>query len=81
MRFQPKTLLAAVLLVLAASPALAMVMVMVVMVIIMAGLLPARSRARILAISCWRADITWFAIGASETPRNSLANSRNYWRA
>ena len=79
MRFQPKTLLAAALLVVWLHPPL-----------LpnnctrrdgLTGLLPARSRARVLAFSCSPADITWFAVGASETPRNSLANSRNYWRA
>jgi hypothetical protein len=34
-----------------------------------------------LAFSCLPADITWFAAGASETRTNSLANSRNHWRA
>ena len=29
---------------------------------------PALSRARVLAILCWQADITWFAGGANETP-------------
>src|ERR1700730_6517704 len=47
----------------------------------LALLLPARSRVRVLVISCSPADITWFAVGASKTPGNSLANSRNHCRA
>ena len=79
MRFQPKSLLAAALLALAASPALAVLLRYGV--VRRAELLPVRSRARVLAFSCSLADITWFAVGASETPKNSLANSGDYWRA
>jgi len=32
-----------------------------------------------LAFSCSLADITWFAVGASETPKNSLVNFGNYF--
>ena len=78
MRFQPKSLLAAALLALAASPAFAGLSVTA---LCGGRLLPARSRARVLAISCSPADITWFAVGASETLTNSLANSGNVWRA
>ena len=66
MRFQPTTVLAAALLVaLAASSALANPINGTIN--IMVGLLPARSRARVLAFSCSPADITSFAAGASRS--------------
>ena len=50
-----------------------------VVVWIAAELLPARSPARVLAISCSPVDITCFVVGAGERLKNSLANSGNYF--
>src|ERR1700730_2027659 len=44
-------------------------------------LLPAQSLVRVLAISWSPAGTTRLAVCASKTPGNSLANSRNHWRA
>ena len=74
MRSQVMNSAAALVVALAASPALAMGRCLDC-----GRPAPARSRARVLAFSCLPADITWFAVGTSETLKNSLVNFGNYF--